>query len=596
MTPRLNTEPATHEPPDPEDAPLSVPRSVQSAGVMRISPESPLAVKGGAITVWLAILVLAGVVALTWIGYRAANEWQSNAGQLIERREQQVAMSLTLNLARDMRAVQTTVIDRHEWGSAELDSPEYLAEVLTPALGRYTYPEVFFASRLPLDAHFVARGSRLPSWAPGGETAAVHSFKNPHVTALLGARVLQDVASGRHYSIFRLEIDGTEYQVVVRFLRGASETDYPIALVGFLVNMDWVDTHYFVPMLDSVMAGTGPIIESQIVDPTGVQVALLDPQGRAAGGRPAIPADRRPTTRRLNAYFFDPTMANTEAVHDLEHWGWAVQVSAAEDPTLAIALSGARRTMLVLAAGALALGIGLMIVVHATRAAAAVASLRSEFVSTVTHELKTPMSVIQSIGEMMVGGRVNSPEQQREYAQLLVQETYRLRHLIDNLLAYARVTEVADVYTFESLQPEEVVEDVVHGFRKLLVDRGIDLVVSIPEALPPVRADRTSIVFALDNLIDNAMRHAGAKHIELKAHSVEKAVEFVVSDQGRGIPSDELKRVQQPFVRGGADSRGSGLGLAIVRRIAAAHRGWFRLQSGVDAGTTATLGIPVVSA
>lgn len=237
-----------------------------------------------------------------------------------------------------------------------------------------------------------------------------------------------------------------------------------------------------------------------------------------------------------------------------------------------------------------------MIVVHATRAAAAVASLRSEFVSTVTHELKTPMSVIQSIGEMMVGGRVNSPEQQREYAQLLVQETYRLRHLIDNLLAYARVTEVADVYTFESLQPEEVVEDVVHGFRKLLVDRGIDLVVSIPEALPPVRADRTSIVFALDNLIDNAMRHAGAKHIELKAHSVEKAVEFVVSDQGRGIPSDELKRVQQPFVRGGADSRGSGLGLAIVRRIAAAHRGWFRLQSGVDAGTTATLGIPVVSA
>jgi len=93
---------------------------------MRISPESPLAVKGGAITIWLAILVLAGVLALTWIGYRAANEWQSNAGQLIERREQQIAVSLTLNLARDMRAVQTTVIDRHERGSAEPDSPEYL--------------------------------------------------------------------------------------------------------------------------------------------------------------------------------------------------------------------------------------------------------------------------------------------------------------------------------------------------------------------------------------------------------------------------------------------------------------------------------------
>jgi two-component system sensor histidine kinase ResE len=252
--------------------------------------------------------------------------------------------------------------------------------------------------------------------------------------------------------------------------------------------------------------------------------------------------------------------------------------------------------MLVLAAGALALGIGLMIIARATRAAAAVASMRSEFVSTVTHELKTPMSVIHSIGETMARGRVSSPEQQREYAQLLVQETHKLRHLIDNLLAYARVTEVADVYAFEPLQPEEVVEEVVHGFRKLLRDRGIEVMVSVAKTLPPIHADRTSIVFALGNLLDNAMRHAGGARIELAARLGENAVEFAVSDGGRGIPPDDLKRVQQPFVRGDGGSRGSGLGLAIVRRIAAAHRGWFRLESRVNAGTTATLAIPVAAA
>jgi signal transduction histidine kinase len=69
----------------------------------------------------------------------------------------------------------------------------------------------------------------------------------------------------------------------------------------------------------------------------------------------------------------------------------------------------------------------------------------------------------------------------------------------------------------------------------------------------------------------------------------------VVSDSGRGISEDQLKRVQQPFVRGGTSSPGSGLGLAIVRRIAAAHRGWFRLESRVDAGTTATLAIPLTA-
>src|SRR5204863_9554607 len=119
-------------------------------------------------------------------------------------------------------------------------------------------------------------------------------------------------------------------------------------------------------------------------------------------------------------------------------------------------------------------------------------------------------------------------------------ETYRLRHLIDNLLAYARVTQVADVYAFELVQPDQVVEEALVGFRRLLRDRGIEVKVSLPRPLPPIRGDRTSIVFALDNLIDNAMRHAGATAIELEARLNGNVVEFVVSDCGRGIPEDEL--------------------------------------------------------
>ena len=563
---------------------------------MRMTPEHPIAARGGALTAWLAVLVLAGVVALTWFGYRAANEWQSNVAKLIERRQQQVAVALTINVAYNMRAVQATVIDRHEWRD-ELDAPEQLAAVLAPVFRRYTYPEVFFASRIPMGPNFVARSSRLPSWAtPGGESDGIRWFTSAHVAELLRSHVLHQAGAGQHYSIFRLEIGGTEYQVVMRFLRGASDIESPTAVVGFMVNMDWARTSYFVPMIDSVMAGTAVTLPTQTVDPTGIEFALLDESGRPVGGRAAIPDSRHATKRRFSAFFFDQSMINTEAVHDLQPYVWNLQISAAEDPALAIAVRGARRTMLVLAAGALALGIGLMIIVRATRDAAAVASMRSEFVSTVTHELKTPMSVIHSIGQTMVRGRVSSPEQQREYAQLLVQETYRLRHLIDNLLAYARVTEVADVYAFEQLEPEEVVEEALHGFRKLLGERGIEVKVSAPRPLPAIHADRTSILFALHNLIDNAMRHADATHIELQARLRDQAVEFVVSDRGRGIPEDELKRVQQPFVRGGSTGRGNGLGLAIVRRIAAAHRGGLTLESRVDVGTTATLAIPVAGA
>src|SRR5438128_862783 len=103
---------------------------------MAIGPENPVAARGGAITAWLAALVLAAVVDLTGFGYRAANEWQSNAAQLIERRQQQVAVSLTINMARPMRTAQIAVIDRHEWRNQDLDSPQQFARVRTVRVSR----------------------------------------------------------------------------------------------------------------------------------------------------------------------------------------------------------------------------------------------------------------------------------------------------------------------------------------------------------------------------------------------------------------------------------------------------------------------------
>src|SRR5438128_862784 len=108
----------------------------------------------------------------------------------------------------------------------------------SPVFERYAYPEVFFASRLPLDANFVARTSRLPSWAAGGgDAAGIRWFKSPAVAALLRQRLDRDAGTGRQYSIFRLETGGSDYQVIARFLRGASAGDSPVAVVGFFVDM-----------------------------------------------------------------------------------------------------------------------------------------------------------------------------------------------------------------------------------------------------------------------------------------------------------------------------------------------------------------------
>ena len=176
-------------------------------------------------------------------------------------------------------------------------------------------------------------------------------------------------------------------------------------------------------------------------------------------------------------------------------------------------------------------------------------------------------------------------------------EGHRLSRLIENLLAYSRVTDVAQLYAFEAEHPSEIVNEAVRGFQRLLKDAGFQLKVDVPEGLPLIKADKTSLVLALDNLIDNAMRYAGnSRGLEITARPVAGRVEIAVIDQGVGIAASELERVKGRFVRGrSAAGHGSGLGLAIVSRIINDHGGTLRLSSVKDHGTTATLSLPLAS-
>ena len=154
--------------------------------------------------------------------------------------------------------------------------------------------------------------------------------------------------------------------------------------------------------------------------------------------------------RALPVLFFDDALITGGPPADLTVPAWSVTVSSDRDPTLLIATQGARRTLLIVTAGALALGLGLLVTARASRAAAAVSTMRSDFVSAVTHAFKTPVSVIRGVGETLIRGRVDTPDKHREYAALLVQEGYRLSRLVDNMLAYARITDSASVYQFAS--------------------------------------------------------------------------------------------------------------------------------------------------
>jgi two-component system phosphate regulon sensor histidine kinase PhoR len=245
---------------------------------------------------------------------------------------------------------------------------------------------------------------------------------------------------------------------------------------------------------------------------------------------------------------------------------------------------------------ALALTIALWLSLEAGRASETLSDMRADFVSAVTHELKTPIANMRAIHETLAAGRVTQ-EKSREYAEMGIRETNRLSRLIDNLLAYARITDVADAYAFEPVALETIVDRSVKEFASNLAHGDFDVHVDIPEALPPVKADPTALNLMLNNLLDNAIRYSkDRRHVTIAGRAQKNGVTLEVTDKGVGIPEEDLQRVTRKFWRGHVShAGGSGLGLAIVDRIVADHGGKLEIHSGVGVGTTVLVTLPVAA-
>jgi signal transduction histidine kinase len=237
-----------------------------------------------------------------------------------------------------------------------------------------------------------------------------------------------------------------------------------------------------------------------------------------------------------------------------------------------------------------------VLTVRATRSAAALATMKSEFVSAVTHELKTPISSIRLASETLARGRFRSAETVGEYATILMNEVGRLSRSVDNLLTLSRVQDIECFYTFESLDPGALLEDALNNFQPRLKQLGFEVHVDIPAPLPAVCADRSAILQVMENLIDNAIRYSnGNRQLAISASATSASVSLRIADKGPGIPADEVPHVFEKFFRGrNVSAGGTGLGLAIVQRVMKDHHGEVKLSNNAGGGTVAEILLPIV--
>jgi signal transduction histidine kinase len=543
---------------------------------------------GGWLTAALAVAVCLGIATLLGFGYRATREWQRSSELLIERDTEESADLLVTAVTRDMRGAHSRVLANRDWGELSLESLTDTSDQVATAFARYPYPESFFSwqQNSPHGVVFFNRANRYPAWMP--QPTAPHRYPvalvtNPPESEALREKVAAFSAGRFRYATFDMTLGGQPYQIVTRLVYADPLQESLDSVIGFTVNLAWVRQSYFSDILSQV----APIVTRG----SSLDIAVLDDKGERVWGREN---GRTALVREFPLLFLDPSVSMVALGATPAVRTWTIRTSQSTDSALVGAAQGADEALLVAAAAALTLALALILAIRAVRAGVALTAMRSDFVSSVTHELKTPLANIRAMADTLARRPIGG-ETVRDYAELLMQEARRLTRLVDNLLAYARVTDVTEMYAFEPIAPSELVDDVLQNFRHPLSERGFTVEVDMPVDLPLVRADRTAMMLTLDNLVDNAIRYSPQERfIRIAARREGPNVVIEVRDRGVGIAREELSVVRRKFARGKlARADGSGLGLAIVSRIIADHKGTLVLDSEPGTGTTAKVYLPV---
>jgi signal transduction histidine kinase len=223
--------------------------------------------------------------------------------------------------------------------------------------------------------------------------------------------------------------------------------------------------------------------------------------------------------------------------------------------------------------------------------------LKSDMVSTVSHELKTPLTGLQMAVHLLleeVVGPLNP--KQTELLLSARQDSDRLLAMVNDLLDLTRIEQGQVKLDLKPVAPADLVAEAVGWFGSRAEDAGIRLSGAVAFDLPPVRADRERVSHVFDNLVSNALAHtARGGSVTLSAEAEGDFVRFAVADTGEGIPAQYLARVFDRFFRvpGSRAPRGAGLGLAIAREVVLAHGGGIDVTSREGVGSNFTFTLPV---
>ncbi len=332
----------------------------------------------------------------------------------------------------------------------------------------------------------------------------------------------------------------------------------------------------------------------------------------------------------------------TEIGESLPHWEVAAYLL--NPAQLTQAAHTVKLTLgLLIAVLVLAIGIGSWLIVSSLSSELKLARQKTDFVSNVSHELKTPLTSIRMFSELLADARVNEPAKQRSYLNIIAAEAARLTRLINNVLDFSRMERGEKKYNFQPCDLTEVVRAAAHTFRPHLEANGFKFDCDLPDTAIPVRGDADALSQIIVNLLSNAEKYSNIstptpsprpsgemagvrggskkktpplpnpllqspgregdesrKEISLQVtqqHSPLPHVEVRVLDHGCGVPRGSEQKIFEKFYRAhdslSSGIQGSGLGLTIARQIARAHGGDVVYEARDGGGSCFILRLPL---
>jgi len=540
----------------------------------------------------LAIAVAVPVAILFYFRFQSLNSLQRASTVVLQQLSDSAADDLTKSIEQDLKRPHLEVLLRSQYQTEPLNL-EYVRSVFINGLKKNPFVDAFYVWSTIGGSHSnqVLAVEREPEPGVPGAHRAVLLTDVPEGPFIL--QTMQRLAAhGRSIVLARVSLNGrpTWLEFQLRFRQGTHQLS---SFVGLRVDEDRLRHEYLPALMRQKM--------QQVQVPAGfppLVVTLFDEHHHIIFNS----SDRVPTQfavqRRFPLVFFDKDLLEAVRAYEPDVTDWQLSVGFGHRTIGGITRSETASQVGLMAALAAVMALGVFFVARAAAHEVRLAELKSNFVSSVSHDLKTPLALIQMFAETLELGRLRNADRAREYYRIINSEARKLTRLINNILDFSKTEAGLRRYQMEPVDLADLTGRILASFESQFQQNHFDVTANLQGGCPPVWADPEAVEQAVENLLSNAMKYSpDRRQIEIETGVAGQYGCVQVKDHGVGIPPRFRRKIFRKFYRvepdDGHGPQGCGLGLAIVDYVMRAHGGRVGVESEPGQGSTFTLQFPL---